>query len=162
MQRRQKKQWLVPLAIVLAIVAVLDGWTWVGNYQATSLRIIARGIDIAYDGPDDSEVVTPARPFDKTITDLTVVREIQGQMDTLPSVSGVGSCGGGTIEYRYEFIFAVFGVTTQTYTGNNWCGAGYGEESLEWGPVVALFTSRAAESPLQLPLVKQLGVPLGK
>jgi hypothetical protein len=83
-------------------------------------------------------------------------------MDNFPAVSPVGSCGGGTIEYQYTLIFAVFGVTTQTYTGKSWCSAGWGEESLDWGPVVALFTSRAVPSPLRLPLVKQLGVPLGK
>ena len=68
MQRRQEQKWLVRIAIVLAVIGMLAGWTWVANYGATSLRIIAWR-SVSCDSPCSVSSIKYPVHFDKTYTD---------------------------------------------------------------------------------------------
>lgn len=63
--------------------------------------------------PQDNVLV-----FDKTYTDIGVVRQVQEELDGLPYyVEGGGAMG--QFDYRYTFSFSAFGLVTQVYSGTD-------------------------------------------
>jgi hypothetical protein len=163
MQRRQEQKWLVRLAVVLALVGVLAGWSWVATYGATSLRIIAWRIVIVgmTSGPISPRTYPPH--FDRTITDEALVQQMQNQMDSLRrGIWGGGGCNIGAVSYRYALIFSTLGLTTQIYTGTSLCVI-WQVETPGWIPSVTPFPYAMVDSPFTaLPTLQQkLGVPGG-
>jgi hypothetical protein len=160
MKRQLQQKWLVRLAIVLAIIVILVGWSAAANYGATSLRVI--GTRFIPAGMPDTGISADTYPlhFDKTLTDLGFVNEIQDQMGGLPR--GIeGGCNIGSVDYRYEFIFSTLGITTQVYSGTNNCAL-WQVETFGWIPSVTPTPYSSVESPIgTLPILSQIGLPTG-
>jgi hypothetical protein len=80
---------------------------------ATALEIITRTPPMASTAPQ-------VKIFDKTITNLGLVRDTQQQLDALPR-NVLGFCIIAQPAYGYMLRFATHGRTTQKYAGNIDC-----------------------------------------
>lgn len=167
--KRQHERGLVRLAVVVAVVGVLAGWTLIANDGATSLRIIAwRSVADMSPSVSVSSVTYPVH-FDKTYTDHSLVSEAQDLLDGASSLEGLfmQTSGGtlATVVYRYEFIFSTLGVPTQTYSGSNtypeWSAVTYAL----WIPGVTSFPIGTVADPFWYgspsTFWRRLGVPQG-
>ena len=60
------------------------------------------------------------RIFDKTVTNLDIVNNLQIQLDDcVPTASSGGDVASMSLSYAYQFRFATLGVTTQVYRGSS-------------------------------------------
>jgi hypothetical protein len=106
--------------VILVLILLVDGSPAVATHGATSMRIIVWEYI-----PQSCTVPTSVAScdifklvFDKTITDIGLVCEIQARLDDA-SRPLVNPGGGMTApDYVYEFRFATLGVTTQVYHGS--------------------------------------------
>lgn len=169
MKRRHLPTWLVRLTIVLAIIGVLAGWTAIANDEATSLRIIAwRSVADTYPSAPVSSVIYPVH-FDKTYTDLRLVREVQDLMNGQRTLDSFNfECTLGIpVSYRYEFIFLTHGITTQAYSGTENCPMWDAVTYALWIPAATPFPLGGVENPfwsasgIPSTLWRGLGVPQG-
>jgi hypothetical protein len=109
------------VALVLLVVLV-DGGPAVATHGATSMRIISwEYIPQGCTVPTGAGSCAPPpnifkQVFDKTITDMGLVREIQTRLDASPPTTYRHDCPCAF--YSYEFRFATLGVTTQVYDGS--------------------------------------------
>lgn len=136
----------------LLIVTVLTALILVGLHGATALHVRVvrevRSWDISKPRPQDNVLI-----FDKTYTDLGLVREVQDEFNGLPNeVWGGGVMG--QFDYRYTFSFSTLGFVTQVYSGTD--ADVTGKHTLYGVPV-----SLSPPSPWQLlhTLRDQLGIP---
>lgn len=139
--------------LALLIVALPTALIVVGLHGATALRVTVvrevRAWDPSQPRPPDNVLI-----FDKTYTDLGLVREAQDELNGMPDfVMGGGLMG--PFDYGYIFAFSTFGVVTQVYSGTDMDVTGahtlYG---------VSLSLSPPSPMPLLGTLHAQLGVPL--
>ena len=121
------RTWYGKVAVVLVVLMVL---VWAGyplirqtiaTHGATSLRIIVWQ-EAVYGPPPGQPPIPTKKVFDKTITDLGFVHDVQNQLDgsQVGIALGVG-CATAPTSYLYEFRFATLGMTTQVYSGNSLC-----------------------------------------
>lgn len=108
-----------PVVLIVLIVFVSSGYTaayLVTTHGATSLEITVWRSQHVWN-PDVPDV----RIFQKTITNLGLVRDVQDQIDGAPE--GIGFCTlAPPTYYVYQFHFATGGYSTQTYEGESMCG----------------------------------------
>ncbi len=109
------------LVVVLVVLVILVGGGFaVVTRGATSLDITVWSHQLML--LDGQHPVPDVKIYDKTITDLGLVHNVQDQLDGGTSVSlGGGSCATGAVVYRYQFQFATLGVPTQVYYGQAGC-----------------------------------------
>jgi hypothetical protein len=116
------RTWQRRIAVVLIILVVFVSTGYMAAYLvtthgATSLEITVWNSDHTYYPP------TSVTIFRKTITNLSLVRAVQAQIDGAPESSGFSGCEfGGQPYYVYQLRFATDGYTTQTYEGESICG----------------------------------------
>ncbi len=87
-------------------------------HEATSLEIIAWTQYNSW--PTGQQRPPDVKVFDKTATNLELVRDVQNALNGRPR-GGLGSCDIGSPTYFYAFGFSTLGVLTQTYAGDLNC-----------------------------------------
>lgn len=111
----------VVLLALVVLALLIGGEDVVARYGATSVEITV------WQDTQNTQATSYAqgalhsvRIFDKTVTDLDFVNNLQIQLDNcVPTIVNGTDAASMSLSYAYQFRFATLGVTTQVYSGNS-------------------------------------------